>query len=138
MEVKEFADRYNSLKHDIREYIVNTPHCIMYWIRNEEVQRFIEEYSDDYEDMFDIDVLSVSLSPSIRITFDEHPDEVTNIVRFCDLLTFRDSVNESYLKWNGKIKEIRIENLNNDLKFYKRKVAETEELLKMEEENHDK
>ncbi len=132
MEVKEFVDRYNSLKHDISEYIVNTPHCIMYWIKNEEIQRFIEEYPDDYEDMFDIDILSVSPSPSIRITFHEHPDNVTNIERFCNLLIFRDSVNESWLKWNGRIKEIRIENLNSDLEFYKQRVIETEELLRKE------
>lgn len=138
MEANELIDRYCSLKHDIREYIVNTPHCIMYWIRNEEVQRFIEGYPDNYEDMFDIDVLSVSLSPSIRITFHNHPDEVTDIVRFCVLPTFRDSTNANWLKWDGKIKEMRIEELHEDLEYFKRKVTEIEELLKMKEENYNK
>ena len=133
MEAKELIERYSSLSYDVREYIVNTPHCIMYWIGNEEVQRFIEEYPDDYEDMFDIQVLSVSTSTSVRITFHDHPDGVTNIVRYCVLPTFRDSVNASWLRWNGKVKELRIENLREELEYFKRKVAETEELLKAEE-----
>lgn len=133
MEAKELIERCGSLSHDIREYIVNTPHCIMYWIGNEEVQRFIEEYPDNYEDMFDIQVLSVSTSPSVRITFCDHPDGVTSIVRFCNLPTFRDSANASWLKWNGKIKRIRIKELHEELEYFKRKVAETEELLKAKE-----
>lgn len=133
MEAKELIDRYCSLSHDIREYIVNTPHCIMYWIGNEEVQRFVEEYPDNYEDMFDIQVLSVSQSPSVRITFHDHPDGVTNIVRFCNLPTFRDSANASWLKCNGKIKEMRIKELREELEYFKRKVTETEELLKAKE-----
>jgi hypothetical protein len=130
---KELIERYDSLSHDIREYIVNTPHCIMYWISNKEVQRFIEEYPNDYEDMFDIQVHTVSTSPPVEITFYDHPDGVTSIERFCNLSTFRDSVNASWLKWNGRIKELRIEELRKDLEYFKRKVIETEKLLKAEE-----
>ena len=133
MEAKELIERYNTLNHDIREYIVNTPHCIMYWITNEEVRSFIEAYPDDYEDMFDIQVLSVSTSPYVKITFHDHPDGVTNILRFCVLPTFRDTVNASWLKWNGKIKDLHIEELREKLEYFKRKVTETEELLKAEE-----
>ena len=133
MGVNELIERYCSLNDDIRDYIVNTPHCIMYWIGNEEVQRFIEEYPDDYEDMFDIRVLNVSTSPSVRITFHDHPDGVMSIERYCVLSTFRDSVNASWLKWNGKVKELRIKELREELEYFKRKVAETEELLKGEE-----
>ena len=134
MKAKELIERCSSLIHDIREYIVHTPHCIMYWMGNEEVQRFIEEYPDDYEDMFDIEVLSVSASsPSVRIKFHAHPDGITSIVSFCNLPTFRVSTNASWLKWNGKVKELRIEELREELEYFKRKVSETEELLKAEE-----
>lgn len=130
---KELIERCDSLRHDIREYIVNTPHCIMYWIANKEVQRLIEEYPNDYEDMFDIQVRTVSVSPSVRIIFYDHPDGIPDIERFYDLSTFRDSVNANWLMWNGRIKELRIEELRKDLEYFKRKVTETEELLKAEE-----
>ena len=131
---KELIERCDSLINDIREYIVHTPHCIIYWIGNEEVQRFVETYPDDYEDMFDIQVLSVSESPSVRIDFHEHPDGVTSIVSYCVLPTFRVSTNATWLAWNEEVKELRIKNLREELEHFKRKVTETEELLKAEEQ----
>jgi hypothetical protein len=137
MVAEELIDRYYSLSHDIREYIVNTPHCIMYWIDVEEVQRFIEEYPDDYEDRFDIQLLTISATPSVRITFHDHPDRVESIVRFCNLPTFRISTDAKWFKWNGRIKELHMEGLRADLEYFKKKVKETEELLKVEEQSYE-
>lgn len=137
MDAKELVHRYNELSEDIRQYIMDTPHFIMYWIENWEVQRLIEEYPDDYEKMVSITVESVSLNPSphpeVEISFSDHPDAVESISRSCVLITFRDTVKARWLRWGGKTKEIRIQRLQEELDCYKRRIADIEEQLKSEE-----
>ena len=112
---------------------MDTPHFIMYWIENREVQRLIEEYPDDYENMVSIIVRNVSAHTEVEISFSDHPDAVESISRYCVLLTFRDTAKARWLKWSGKTKEMRIQRLQEELDCYKRRIADIEEQLKSEE-----
>ena len=57
-----------------------------------EVQDFIKEYPEDYEDRVHLQVRNISSSPSFVIKFDEHPNDIESIQRYAVLYSFRNSV----------------------------------------------
>ena len=126
MEVKELINRISVLDSDIYKYITDTEHCLFYWIANKEVQDFIKEYPEDYDDRVYLQVSNISSSPSFIIKFDDHPDDIKSIERFGVLATFRDSVKARWLEWNGKVRELQIKEKEHALEYYKKKVIETE------------
>ena len=133
MEAEEIIEKISLIENAIRDYVINTEHWIFYWIDNEEVQDFIKEYPDDYEDRIDLHVNTINGSSiSFSITFKDHPYAygVVKITRFGLLPTFRDTVKAKWMEWNGKIKEKQIEEKEEDLAYYKRKVEEIEKELK--------
>lgn len=130
MEVKDLIDRISALNSDIYKYITDTEHWLFYWIANKEVQDFIKEYPEDYEDRVDLQVRNISSSPSFVIKFDEHPYDIESIERYGVLSTFRDTVKAKWLEWNGKVKEMQISDKEKELAYYKKKVVETEKEIK--------
>ena len=89
MELTNILENIEKLEKDIHDYIVNTEHYIFNWIGYEEVQDFIKEYPDEYEDMIHIQVANISDVPTIRIYFEDHPDSIEYIERYANLSTFR-------------------------------------------------
>ena len=130
MEVKELINRISMLNSDIYKYITDTEHWLFYWIANKEVQDFIKEYPEDYEDRVHLQVSNISSSPSFVIKFDEHPNDIGSIERYAVLYTFRDIVKARWLEWNGKVKELQIRDEEKKLAYYKEKVVETEKEIK--------
>ena len=126
MDIKEIIDNIDSLRKDTLEYITSTEHCLFNWISNKEVQNFIKAYPEDYEDMFHLSVSNIGTSPLIRISFDEHPDNVPCISRYTVLPTFRNTTKARWMEWNGKVKEMQISEKEKELNYYKKKVGETE------------
>lgn len=99
------------LKNEIKKYILDTPHWIVYWIANKEIKELIDEYPNDYEDRVSIEVDSIDVNPSIRINFDNHPYEIEYITRFCNLSNFRKEVEKKWSELEGNINEYRIKEL---------------------------
>ena len=130
MEVKELINRISVLDSDICKYITDTEHWLFYWITNKEVQDFIKEYPEDYDDRVHLQVSNISSSPSFVIKFDEHPNDIESIERYGVLYTFRDVVKARWLEWNGKVKELQIRDKEKELAYYKEKVVETEKEIK--------
>ena len=126
MEAKELINRISVLESDVYKYITDTEHWLFYWITNKEVQDFIKEYPEDYEDRVYLQIRNISSSPSFIIEFDDHPYDIESIERYANLATFRDSVKARWLEWNGKIKELQIEEKEKELAYYKEKVSDTE------------
>ena len=126
MEPKEIIERISSIEKEIYNYIINTEHWLFYWIANKEVQDFIKEYPKDYEDRVHLQIRNISLSPSFIIEFDDHPYDIESIERYANLGTFRDSVKAKWLEWNGKVKELQIEEKEKELAYYKKKVSDIE------------
>lgn len=134
MEAKDLINRISVLDSDIYKYITDTEHWLFYWIANKEVQDFITEYPEDYEDRVHLQVSDISSSPSFVIKFDDHPNDIRSIERYANLTTFRVSVYARWLEWNGKVKELQIKEKEKELAYYKEKVISTEkeiEELKM-------
>lgn len=134
MEAKEIINRISLLENDVYNYIVNTEHWLFYWIANKEVQDFIKEYPEDYDDRVHLQVSNISSSPSFVIKFDDHPNDIESIERYAILFTFRDTTKARWMEWNGKVKELQIKEKEKELAYYKEKVISTEkeiEELKM-------
>ena len=132
MEVKELINRISVLDSDVYKYITDTEHWLFYWITNKEVQNFIKEYPEDYEDRVHLQVSNISVSPSFVIKFDDHPDDIKSIERYAILYTFRDTVKARWLEWNGKVKELQIEEKKKELAYHKDKIDEIEkEILEL-------
>lgn len=129
MELENLFSKIEVVKKDIFDYISNTEHYIFNWISNEEIQRFIEEYPNDYEDRIYIRIINVSTSPTIRIYFEYHPDGVEYIERSTVLSTFKDSTESRWLRWNGKVKEMRIAEKKEEIKYLKEQLEKTEREL---------
>lgn len=129
MEVRNLISKIEDVQKDILDYIVNTEHYIFYWISNKEVQNFIQEYPNEYEDMIYLRVINVSTSPTIRIYFEIHPDDVEYIERNMVLSTFRDTTKAKWLEWNGKMKERQILEKEQELEYYKEQLEKTEKEL---------
>lgn len=127
MKEKEIIDRITSIEKEVYNYITNTKHWLFYWIANKEVQDFIKEYPEDYEDRVHLSIYSLSpKAPQVIINFDDHPNDVEYIQRFVVISTFRDSVKARWMEWNGKIKDMQIEEKEKELAYYKKKVIKTE------------
>ena len=127
MEVKEIIEQISSIEKEVYNYIINTEHWLFYWITNKEVQDFIKEYPEDYEDRVHLSIYSLSHnSPQVEISFDGHPNDVEYIQRYGVISTFRDSVKARWMEWNGKVKELQIKEKEKELAYYKKKAIETE------------
>ena len=100
---------------------------MVYWISNKEVQNFIKEHPDDYDDMVDIEVENISQNPLIRIIFQDHPDDIEHISRYCYLSTFRESAKARWMEFSGKLREYQLNELKKALEYYERKVQQTKE-----------
>ena len=128
--IKDIIENIAEARQDVLQYITDTEHWLFYWINNKEVQQFIEEYPDDYEDKVSLEIDNLSGSCSCKIIFEDHPHEIEAITRFCVLSTFRDSTKAKWMQWNGRVKEMKLEQLNKELESYKDMVTKTEDKIK--------
>lgn len=130
-EVVSLIERYSKLQNDTCNYITSTEHWILYWIENKEVQDFIKEYPDNFEDLVSLSVINLmGESVYCKIKFEDHPNNIEYINRYCMIYTFRDIVRAKYMQTNDGIKEYKIKVLKNELEYFKKKVSEYELKIK--------
>lgn len=129
MELENLLSKIENVKKDILDYIVSTEHYIFNWIDDKNVQDFIKEYPDEYEDMIYLCVIHASSSPTIRIYFENHPDDVKYIERYTVLSTFKDSTKARWLKWNGRVIEMQIAEKEEELAYLKEKQETLEKYI---------
>lgn len=135
MELNNILENIEKLEKDIYDYIVNTEHYIFNWIGHEEVQDFINEYPDEYEDMIHIQVTNISESPTIRIYFEDHPNEIEYINRYAVLSTFRHATEARWLEWNGKLKDRQIAEKEHEVQYLKEQLETAEKELEQLKNN---
>jgi hypothetical protein len=129
MELKNIISKIENVEDDILDYILKTEHYIFNWIENKEVQNFIQEYPDEYEDMIYLRVINVSISPTIRIYFTDHPNDVEYIERYTFLPTFKDTTKAKWLEWKGNLKEKQILEKEVEIEYFKKKLEDSEKEL---------
>ena len=129
--IKEIIDNIFSLKNEVYDYVTNIEHWLFYWIDNKEVQNFIKEYPEDFEDRVHLSVSSLNVCPTFKISFDDHPDNILEIERFAVLNKFREIAETKWIMWNGRVNELQIEEKKRELLYYKEKLAEIEKELEI-------
>lgn len=126
MEVNDIINSISSIRDEIYNYIVDTEHWVFYWITNKEVQDIIKEYPEDYEDYISLGIESIGPSILCKITFYEHPNDISSISRYAVLQTFRESVESRWLEWCGNIKVRQLKEKERQLAYYKQRIDEIE------------
>lgn len=129
MELKNIISKIEDVQNDILDYIVSTEHYIFNWIYDKEVQEFIEEYPDNYEDRIYLRVIKSCVTPTIRIYFEDHRNGVEYIERDAILPTFKDSAKARWFEWNGMVKEKQIAEKEAQLEYYREQLEKTEKEL---------
>lgn len=129
MELKNIISKIEDVEKDILDYILSTEHYIFNWIYEKKVQDFIKGYPDDYENKINLRVIKAGLRPTIRIYFEDYPDDWEYIERDTLLPTFKDSTKARWLEWNGKVKELQIAEKEREIKYFKEQLEQTEKEL---------
>lgn len=128
--VKEIRKEITILEDKILDYIENTENWLFYWIDCKEVQKFVEAHSEDYEFMAHVSIKDINVSPLVHIDFDEHPEGIESIEKYAPLYYFRETTKANWLKWNGRIQELQRLEIEKEIHFHKKRIAELESELK--------
>lgn len=123
MEAKEIITKISSINKEVIDYVLNTEHWIFYWIANTEVQDFIKEYPEDYEERVHIYVENIAASPTFRIVFDEHPNEVDYINRYAVIATFRESAKARWMEWNDRVLDMQLAEKEKEIEYHKKRIS---------------
>ena len=87
----------------------------------------MEEYPEDWEDMIDLFVHNFNGSyAEVSINIDNGTETPDTLKRFIYLATFDDNVDRNVKLYGGKINELRIANLREQISNYKKYIAEAE------------
>lgn len=129
MEAVEIINKIASIEKEVLDYVLNTEHWIFYWIANKEVQDFIKEYPEDYEYRVHIYVENIAASPTFRIVFDEHPNEVDYINRYAVIATFRESAKAKWMEWNDKILAMQLAEKEKEIEYHEKRLAMLEKSI---------
>ena len=137
-QLSDLLDKISCLRQEVQDYITNTEHYIFYWIsENEVIKDFIKQHPDDYEELIEISVESITnASAYVRIQLgkesddDDDEEEPVVIRRYCHFSTFKEHTHDRWERFNGKIKEARIKEVQKIIDYYKAKLDEYENQLK--------
>ena len=135
-EEKDLVARSNELVSDITNYIKSNPKWIYYYLNplaggNEELFDCIKEHPDDWEYYIDFELANVSgSSVQIKIHIDDNTDCGLVFSRYVNLLTFEETVERNKRLYDGKVNEIRKENIKEDITRLKAALQKKEEELK--------
>ena len=132
--VEDLMNRSQNLIKDIREYILSNKNWVFYFLnplvktgKNDLLKQTIEDYPDEWEDMIDIVVHNFNgSSAEININIDNGTETPDTLKRFIYLATFEDTVERNVKLYSGKINELRIANLREQISNYKKYIADAE------------
>lgn len=137
--INELLNRYEALHNDIKEYIMSNKDWIYYFLNplaslkgNEELFNLIKEYPNNWEDIIDINIISIS-SNYVRvylITDECYCDIHINLERSIVLSTFETIVEGNKITCERKLNKHMINKLKEEIDTLKNTLKEKEEDLK--------
>lgn len=122
---------------EIKKYILSNDDWIFYFVsdiscNNDNKQLFdiVSEYPEDWESYISLDFVSFS-GPSIQVVINvDYADNISQFTRHIYLLNFEDTVNRNKKLYKGKLNEIMIQNLEEEISYHKNMITEKENELK--------
>ena len=118
---EELITRSNELVSDITNYITSIPDWIYYFLNpiaggNEELFDCIKEHPDDWEDYIDFYIPNINGSiVQIKIHINDYTDCGITFARYINLLNFEETVKKNKMLYDGKLDEIRRQNIEEDI-----------------------
>lgn len=140
--LNDIIDETKGLVNKIQRFILSNKNWIFYFLNplvnsdtNKLIENIVKEFPDEWEDYVNLEIYNISLSNvDVKIQIDEGDEYPTELKRCIYLPTFLDSVERNKKLCEGKLKEIKINNLKEEIERYKeyleKKEKELNELLK--------
>ena len=130
-------DNLLSAMDKIKKYILSNDDWIFYFVsdiscNNDNKQLFdiVSEYPEDWESYISLDFVSFS-GPSIQVNITiDYENNISKLTRHIYLLNFEDTVNRNKKLYEGKLNEIMIQNLEEEISYYKNMITKKENELK--------
>lgn len=134
-------ERSSELMKDIRNYILSNENLIYYFLNplsssdaNKAIEDIIKEYPFNWEDYIDADIIDFNgSSVKISIKIDEGDEMPISLTRFIYIPHFSETIERNKKLMDGKINDIKITSLKEEIESYKNilseKEAELEKLL---------
>ena len=128
---KSFLDRATDLTKDIKDYILSNNDWVYYFLNplvesegNKPLKNIVEEYPDEWDAYVDFEITDFNgSSVKICINIDEGYEEPTRLNRFIYLPNFAESVERNKKLYNGKINEIKIANIKEEIESCETRLA---------------
>lgn len=133
---EELITRGSELISDITNYLVSIPNWIYYFLNpiaggNEELFDCIEDHPDDWEDYIDFYISNINGSiVQIKIHINDYTDCGITLSRYINLFNFGETVEKNKMLYDGKLYEIRKQNIEEEIIRLKDALNKKEEELK--------
>lgn len=141
-----FLERATDLLREVKDYIVSNKDWVFYFLNplvesdtNSPLKNIVEEYPDEWDAYVDFEITDFNgSSVKICINIDEGYEEPTRLNRFIYLPNFAESVERNKKLYGGKLNEIKIANLKEEIESCEirlaLKKAELNDLLNKEKQ----
>ena len=129
--------RISDLIHDAQTYIESNSDWIYYFLNpiaggNEELFKCMKTYPDEWEDYISFNIIYISGSfITIEINIDDGSEQGIAFKRYIYLPTFSETVDRNKKIYEGKLNEIKINNIKEDIEYLKKRLKEKEDELKI-------
>lgn len=132
----ELSLSLTNLIEKVETYIKSNPIWIYYFLNplargNEELFECMKEHPNDWEDYIDFYITNVFINgASITITIDDGTELGTRLRRSINLNTFTDTVERNKKIYDGKLNEIKVKTLKEEIDTLKKTLERKEKELK--------
>lgn len=137
------ANNVSEIINSVEEYISSNEDWVFYFLNpliesgtNTPLEDCIKEHPNDWSDYVTFTVTNLSNSfAQISINIDDNSDDGIELKRYIHILTFEDTVSRNKKLFDGKFKELKMENIKESIIRLKHLLSEKEkELSELEKE----
>ena len=124
-----FLERATGLLREVKDYIVSNKDWVFYFLNpltemSTPLKNIVEEYPDEWDAYVDFEITDFNgSSVKICINIDEGYEEPTRLNRFIYLPNFAESVERNKKLYGGKLNEIKIANLKEEIESCENRLA---------------
>lgn len=131
---ESIINRSSELMEDIRRYILSNENWIYYFLNplsqsdvNKPIEDLIKEFPFDWEDYINVQINDFNGSScKITIEIDTGDEMPLGLTRFIYIPNFSYTIERNKKLMDGKINDIKIANLKEEIESYKNSLAEKE------------
>jgi hypothetical protein len=137
------VNNVSEIINSVEEYISSNEDWVFYFLNpiiesgtNKPLEDCVKEHPNDWNDYVTFTVINLSNSfVQISINIDDNSDDGIELKRYIHILTFEDTVSRNKKLFDGKFKELKMENIKESIMRIKQLLSEKEkELSELEKE----